>query len=82
MYDCYAFTHDLQTLKETIYPTMEEAARLFSGLLTEDKATGRLVYGPGGYRFSDFIRIGLPMNLIILCANIFIVNLVYPLQQI
>ena len=48
MYDCYAFTHDLQTLKETIYPTMEEAARLFSGLLVEDKATGRLVYGPGG----------------------------------
>ena len=41
-----------------------------------------LVYGPGGYRFSDFTRIGLPMNLIILCANIFIVNLVYPLQQI
>ncbi len=44
--------------------------------------THMLVYGPGGYRFSDFTRIGLPMNLIILCANIFIVNLVYPLQQI
>ena len=40
--------------------------------------THMLVYGPGGYRFSDFIRIGLPMNIIILAANIFIVNLVYP----
>jgi len=44
--------------------------------------THMLVYGPGGYRFSDFIRIGLPMNLIILAANIFIVNLVYPLTAL
>ena len=44
--------------------------------------THMLVYGPGGYRFSDFIRIGLPMNIIILIANIFIVNIVYPLTPI
>ncbi len=41
--------------------------------------THMLVYGPGGYRFKDFIRVGLPMNFIILAANIFIVNIVYPL---
>ncbi|MBO4673337.1 MAG: SLC13/DASS family transporter [Bacteroidaceae bacterium] len=41
--------------------------------------THMLVYAPGGYRFSDFMRIGLLMNLIILAANIFIVTLVYPL---
>ena len=41
--------------------------------------THMLVYGPGGYRFSDFMRIGLLMNLIILAANILIVNLIYPL---
>lgn len=41
-----------------------------------------LSYVPGGYRFSDFIRIGLPMNLIILAANIFIVNVVYPLTPL
>ncbi len=44
--------------------------------------THMLVYGPGGYRFSDFTRIGLLMNLIILAANILIVNLVYPLTPI
>jgi len=38
-----------------------------------------LVYSPGGYRFSDFMRIGLLMNLIILAANILIVNILYPL---
>ena len=41
--------------------------------------THLLVYGPGGYRFTDFMKIGIPMNLIILAANILIVNLVYPL---
>lgn len=40
--------------------------------------THMLVYMPGGYRFSDFARVGLPMNFIILAANIFITTLVYP----
>jgi di/tricarboxylate transporter len=44
--------------------------------------THMLVYQPGGYRFSDFMRIGLLMNLIILAANIFIVNLVFPLTPL
>ena len=44
--------------------------------------THMLVYGPGGYRFSDFLKIGLLMNLIILAANILIVNIVYPLTPL
>ena len=44
--------------------------------------THMLVYGPGGYRFSDFLRIGLLMNIIILAANILIVNIVYPLTPL
>jgi len=27
--------------------------------------TNTLVYGPGGYRFSDFVRVGAPLNLIL-----------------
>ena len=27
--------------------------------------TNLMVYGPGGYKFTDFLRIGLPMNLIV-----------------
>ena len=32
--------------------------------------THMMVYGPGGYRFSDFLRIGLPLNLLLwlVCA--------------
>lgn len=41
--------------------------------------THMLVYSPGGYRFSDFLKIGVPMNFIILAANIFIVTLLFPL---
>ena len=44
--------------------------------------THMLVYGPGGYRFGDFLKIGLIMNLIILAANILIVNLIYPLTPL
>lgn len=41
--------------------------------------THMLVYGVGGYRFTDFMKIGLLMNIIILAANIFIVTLLFPL---
>ena len=41
--------------------------------------THLMVYGPGGYRFNDFLKIGIPMNIIILAANIFITTLVFPL---
>ncbi len=44
--------------------------------------THMLVYGPGGYRFSDFMRVGVLMNFIILAANILIVNFIYPLTPL
>ncbi|MCK5837178.1 MAG: anion permease, partial [Desulfobacula sp.] len=35
--------------------------------------TNLLVYGPGGYRFSDYLKLGLPLNsLVILLASVFI----------
>jgi len=41
--------------------------------------THMIVYGPGGYRFADFARIGIPMNIIIWIANLFITLLLFPL---
>lgn len=41
--------------------------------------THMMVYGEGGYKFTDFARIGLVMNIVILAANIFIVTLLFPL---
>ena len=42
--------------------------------------THMLVYAPGAYRFSDFLKVGLLMNAVILVATIFIVNIVFPLK--
>ncbi len=42
--------------------------------------THMMVYGEGGYRFTDFMKPGLIMNIIILAANIFIVTLLFPLN--
>jgi di/tricarboxylate transporter len=44
--------------------------------------THMLVYGPGGYRFTDFAKIGIPMNLIIWAANMLIVNLIWPISPL
>lgn len=41
--------------------------------------THMIVYGPGGYRFSDFARIGIPMNFIIWITNILVTLLLFPL---
>lgn len=40
--------------------------------------THMLVYMPGGYKFSDFARTGIPMNFIILAANIIITPIIFP----
>jgi len=32
-----------------------------------------IVYGPGGYRFSDFLKIGIPLNLILWFVAVFLI---------
>ena len=36
-----------------------------------------LVYGPGGYRATDYLRIGLPVKLAYLATSIIIISLIY-----
>ncbi len=40
--------------------------------------TNLLVYGPGGYRFSDFIKLGLPLNLIVIVMAAIFVPVFWP----
>jgi di/tricarboxylate transporter len=37
-----------------------------------------MVYGPGGYRFSDYIRVGVPLNLLVAAVSLLIVPAVWP----
>ena len=38
-----------------------------------------LIFGPGGYRFFDFMRVGLLLNLLIMAATLIFVPLFWPL---
>jgi di/tricarboxylate transporter len=40
--------------------------------------TNLMVYGPGGYRFSDYLRIGLPLTVVLAGVVLFIVPRVWP----
>ena len=41
--------------------------------------TNLIVQGVGGYRFTDFVKVGLPMNLIVFILSVFLLPLVYGL---
>lgn len=41
--------------------------------------TNVMVYGPGGYRFTDYMRIGIPMSLLTFTVTMIVVPLVYGL---
>ena len=41
--------------------------------------TNTLVYGPGGYRFADFLRVGVPLNLLMAVTVTTVVPLLWPL---
>ncbi len=40
--------------------------------------TNTMVYGPGGYRFGDYARLGLPLTVLVIVALVVIVPIVWP----
>ncbi|MCW8109544.1 SLC13 family permease [Alteromonas ponticola] len=41
--------------------------------------TNLMVYGPGNYRFSDFLKIGIPMNILVGAVTVVTLVCLYPL---
>ncbi len=41
--------------------------------------TNMLVYGPGGYRFTDYLKVGVPLNLLLACTASLAIPLIWPL---
>ena len=40
--------------------------------------THMMIYGPGGYRFSDFLRVGIPLNIICWVTSCTLIPLIWP----
>jgi di/tricarboxylate transporter len=37
-----------------------------------------MVMGPGGYRFSDFLKVGLPLTLVVLVVVVLVMPIFWP----
>jgi len=40
--------------------------------------TNMMVYGPGGYRFTDFMRVGIPLNAVLIVVATILIPMVWP----
>ena len=40
--------------------------------------THMMVFGPGGYRFSDFVKVGVPLNILLWIACIILIPMIWP----
>ena len=43
--------------------------------------THMMVFGPGGYRFTDFLRVGIPLNLLMWAAAVVLIPLIWPFRM-
>jgi di/tricarboxylate transporter len=43
--------------------------------------TNLMIYGPGGYKFTDYVRYGGPLNLLVMAITIALAPLIWPLAR-
>ncbi len=40
--------------------------------------TNLMVYGPGGYRFGDYLKIGIPLDLLVMATTVLLAPVLWP----
>lgn len=40
--------------------------------------THMMVFGPGGYRFADFVKVGVPLNILLWISSVALIPLIWP----
>ena len=40
--------------------------------------THLMVYGPGGYRFTDYLRVGVPLHLLLGVVTLWLIPMIWP----
>ena len=44
--------------------------------------TNMMVYGPGQYKFNDFIKVGLPISILFWLTATFLITYFWPIQEL
>jgi di/tricarboxylate transporter len=44
--------------------------------------THMMVFGPGGYRFTDFMRVGIPLNILMFTVAVVLIPLIWPFSTV
>lgn len=42
--------------------------------------TNMIVYGPGGYRYQDFLKVGIPLNIVVIIAASILIPIIWPFE--
>ncbi|MGB1563329.1 MAG: SLC13 family permease [Sinimarinibacterium flocculans] len=59
-----------------VFAVMMAASASFSTPLGYQ--TNLMVFGPGGYRFTDFLKVGIPLQLLMCAVSVSVIPLVWP----
>lgn len=59
-----------------VFATMMAASSSFATPLGYQ--TNLMVYGPGGYHFKDFVRVGVPMNIVVGITTVALIPFIWP----
>jgi di/tricarboxylate transporter len=66
----------------SVYPFLMTVALAASTAFSTPVASpvNTLVLGPGGYRFNDFVKVGVPLQVLAMVVTLLVVPLLFPLR--